>query len=109
MWQNLRGVPPFFYGVTPQSFCHGLPTNGDFRRHSNLLFLDWRFYLLSTWESYTDMPGNSGNTESSMSVLNVMSDIFVKTTNAHEFTLIIIYSFLFVGRRCRRKPKQVLI
>ena len=84
MWQNIKRHHPAFLRNDAFIFCHGFANYGDFRRHSNLLFLDWRFYLLSTWESYTDMPGNSGNTVSSVNVLNVMSDIFVKTTNLHE-------------------------
>ena len=43
-------------------------------------------------ESYTDMPGKSGNPKISGSVWaywSDKSDIFTENTNAHEFTLII--------------------
>ncbi len=85
-------------------FCHGLPTNGDFRRHSNLLF-----FTICTFFSVISNFLGALHRLRTLGVLRFlgMSECivrqFYKTTNAHYFTRIIIYSFLFVGRRCRRK------
>ena len=38
MWQNIKRHHPAFLRNDAFIFCHGSPTNGDFRRHSNLLF-----------------------------------------------------------------------
>ena len=44
MWQNLRGVPPLFCGVTPQSFCHGF---ANYRRISTPLDSPGCFFIMA--------------------------------------------------------------